>query len=75
MFLVRKWTSHTNTLRMKGKPQKVAAERAGCSQRAVSKYIGKLTGREKRGRKSAHFIKSGVNTTVYQEILDHFMTT
>lgn len=65
----------TNTLHMKGKPQKVAAERAGCSQRALSKYIcGKLSGREKCGRKTARFIKSGVNTAVYQVILDHFMS-
>ncbi len=35
-----------------GKPQKVIAERASCSQSAVSKYIHrKLTRREKCGRK------------------------
>ncbi len=35
-----------------GKPQKIIAERAGCSQSAVSKYIHrKLTGRKKCGRK------------------------
>ena len=34
------------------KPQKVIAEKAGSSQSAVSKHIhGKLTGREKCGRK------------------------
>ena len=41
-----------DTLHEEGKPQKVIAERAGCSQSAVSKHIhGKLTGREKCGRK------------------------
>lgn len=41
-----------DTLHKEGKPQKVIAERAGCSQSAVSKHIhGKLTGREKCGRK------------------------
>ena len=41
-----------DTLHKEGKPQKVIAERAGCSQSAVSKYIHrKLTGRKKCGRK------------------------
>ena len=41
-----------DTLHKEGKSQKVIAERAGCSQSAVSKYIHrKLTGRKKCGRK------------------------
>ncbi len=41
-----------DTLHKEGKPQKVIAERAGCSQSAVSKYIHrKLTGWKKCGRK------------------------
>ncbi len=41
-----------DTLHKEGKPQKVIAERAGCSQSAISKYIHrKLTGRKKCGRK------------------------
>src|SRR4029434_3708011 len=41
-----------DTLHEEGKPQKVIAGRAGCSQSALSKHIhGKLTGREKCGRK------------------------
>lgn len=41
-----------DTLHKKGKSQKVIAEKAGCSQSAVSDHInGKLTGRE-CGRKS-----------------------
>lgn len=42
----------TDTLPMKGKPQKVIANGAGCSQSAVSKHVkGKFTGIKKRGRK------------------------
>ena len=41
-----------NTLHKEGKSQKVTAERADCSQSAVSKYIyRKLTERKKCGRK------------------------
>ena len=41
-----------DSLHKEGKPQKIIAERAGCSQSAVSKHIhGKLTGRKKCGRK------------------------
>uniref|UniRef100_A0AAY5KU12 HTH psq-type domain-containing protein n=1 Tax=Esox lucius TaxID=8010 RepID=A0AAY5KU12_ESOLU len=41
-----------DTLQEQGKPQKVIAERVGCSQSAASKHIhGKLTGREKCGGK------------------------
>lgn len=41
-----------DTLHKEGKPQKVIAKKAGCSQSSVSKHItGKLTGRENCGRK------------------------
>ncbi len=41
-----------DTLHKEGKPQKVIAQRAGCSQSAVSKYIHRmLTGRKKCGMK------------------------
>lgn len=41
-----------DSLHKEGKPQKVIAKKAGCSQSSVSKHItGKLTGREKCGRK------------------------
>lgn len=41
-----------DTLHKEGKPQKVIAKEAGCSQSAVSKHIHrKLSGRKKCGRK------------------------
>lgn len=41
-----------DTLQKEGKTQKVIAEKAGCSQSAVSKHIrGNVTGRKKCGRK------------------------
>lgn len=42
----------TDTLHIEDKPQKLISEKAGCSLSAVLKHVyGKLTGREKCGRK------------------------
>lgn len=48
-----------DTFHKDGWPQKVGGERAGWSQRVVSKHAhGKLTGREKRGEKKVYNISN-----------------
>lgn len=62
-----------DTLHKEDKLENVITERTGCLQSAVSKHVGKLTGREMCGRlktckvQNPNYLKPSVQCTVFMK--------